>query len=152
MAKDIDAMRKLGMPEFKIEQTLKNRKGVSKDNIESLLKSSYKPKEISKFFEQRTGEINRKLNSQENKSIPNPLIEALPQIRDIQSNIRNINLLTGEFKFKDLQTELLRDISSTEIQTPPLGSTPAPDPDIIQTQTPLTSEQTIDRIRAFGGR
>ena len=39
-----------------------------------------------------------------------------------------------------------------QIQTPPLGSTPAPDPDIIQTQTPLTSEQTIDRIRAFGGR
>jgi len=152
MAKDIDAMRKLNMPEFKIEQTLKNRKGVSKDNIESLLRSSYKPKEISKFFEERTGEINRKLNSQENKLIPNPLIQALPQIRDIQSSIRGVNLLTEEFKFKDLQTELLENISSTEIQTPPLGSTPAPNPDIIQTQTPLTSEQTIDRIRAFGGR
>jgi len=151
MAKDIEAMRKLGMPDFKIRRELRKRKGLSKDIVNDLMLGTYTPKRPSSFFVTRINEINRDLNQKENVNIPNPYLVALPTLNGVINRNRRVNLLEENLKLEDL-SGTVTDPRATEIQTPPLGSTPAPDPNIVQTRTPLTSEQTIDRIRAFGGR
>ena len=151
MAKDVEAMKKLGMSEFKIRRELRKRKGLSKDIVNDLLLGTYTPKRPSSFFVTRINEINRDLNEKENVNIPNPYLVALPTLNGVINRNRRVNLLEENLKLVDL-SGTVTDPRATEIQTPPLGPTPAPDPDIVQTQTPLTSEQTIDRIRAFGGR
>ena len=151
MAKDVEAMKKLGMSEFKIRRELRKRKGLSKDIVNDLLLGTYTPKRPSSFFVTRINEINRDLNEKENVNIPNPYLVALPTLNGVINRNRRVNLLEENLKLVDLGGTVT-DPRATEIQTPPLGPTPAPDPDVVQTQTPLTSEQTIDRIRAFGGR
>ena len=78
MAKDIEAMRKLGMPDFKIRRELRKRKGLSKDIVNDLMLGTYTPKRPSSFFVTRINEINRDLNQKENVNIPNPYLVALP--------------------------------------------------------------------------
>ena len=78
MAKDINAMKKLGMPDYKIRKELKKkkkRKGLSKTIISDLMLGVYTPKRPSDFFTTRMGEINRDLNKKEKgRSMPNPYI------------------------------------------------------------------------------
>jgi hypothetical protein len=93
MAKDIDAMRELGMPDFKIKRELRKRKGLSKQVISDLMLGVYTPKRPSKFFIKRTGEINRDLNRKEGNNIPNPYIQALPTINNIINKNRRKDLL-----------------------------------------------------------
>ena len=45
MAKDIEAMRKLGMPDYKIRKELEKRKGVSKQTVSNLMLGVYTPKD-----------------------------------------------------------------------------------------------------------
>jgi hypothetical protein len=144
-------MKKLGMSDFKIRRELRKRKGLSKDIVNDLMLGTYTPKRPSSFFITRINEINRDLNQKENVNIPNPYLIALPTLNEVINRNRRVNLLEENLKLEDL-SGTVTDPRATEIQTPLLGSTPTPDPNIIQTQTPLTSEQTIDRIRAFGGR
>jgi len=105
MAKDIEAMRNLGMQDYKIEQKLKARKGLSKDIISDLMFGVYTPKEPSNFFITRMGEINRDLNKKEGVSMPNPYFKALPSINKIINNNRRLNLLDDDISFSQLGVE-----------------------------------------------
>jgi len=149
MYKNIDAARTLGVSNIVIERKVK-RKGLRKDIFEDLMRGKYTPNKPSEFFVNRISEINNDLNTKEGVSVPNPYFQAFSGINKIISENRNIDLIDGEVNFFEEEKPVIS--SDVQIQTPPLGSTPTPDPDIVQTQTPLTSEQTINRIRAFGGR
>ncbi len=105
MAKDIEAMRKLGMPDFKIRKELDKRRGLSKGIISDLMLGVYTPKRPSDFFITRTGEINRDLNKKEGASIPNPYIEALPTLNGIINKNRRIDLIDGDLSMSDLMFE-----------------------------------------------
>ena len=72
MAKDIEAMRHLGMSDAKIKKEISKRRGLGKDVINNLMLGRYVPKRPSNFFVQRMGEINRDLNRQQGVSVPNP--------------------------------------------------------------------------------
>ena len=102
MAKDIEAMRDLGMKDFKIEEKLKARKGLSKDVISDLMFGVYTPKSPSDFFINRMGEINRDLNKKEGISVPNPYYQALPFLNRVINNNRRINLLDEDISFSQL--------------------------------------------------
>jgi hypothetical protein len=106
MAKDIEAMRNLGVEDFKIEQKLRARKGLSKDIISDLMFGVYTPKEPSNFFITRMGEINRDLNKKEGISMPDPYFKALPSINKIINNNRRLNLLDDDISFSQLSVEL----------------------------------------------
>jgi hypothetical protein len=106
MAKDIEAMRNLGMKDYKIEEKLKARKGLGKDIVSDLMFGVYTPKEPSNFFINRMGEINRELNKKEGVSIPDPYFKALPSINKIINNNRRLNLLDDDISFSQLGFEL----------------------------------------------
>ena len=91
MAKDIEAMRHLGMPDYKIKKELEKRRGLSKDVARDLMLGTYTPKRPSSFFVERMNEINRDLNQKEGRNIPNPYSVALPSIFDIINKNRRIN-------------------------------------------------------------
>ena len=146
---NIDAASTLGVSNIVIERKVK-RKGLRKAIFADLMRSKYTPNKHSEFFVNRISEINNDLNTKEGVSVPNPYFQAFSGINKIISENRNIYLIDGEVNFFEEEKPVIS--SDVQIQTPPLGSTPTPDPDIVQTQTPLTSEQTINRIRAFGGR
>ena len=80
MSKDVEAMKKLGMSEFKIRRELRKRKGLSKDIVNDLLLGTYTPKRPSSFFVTRINEINRDLNEKENVNIC--LLYTSPSPRD----------------------------------------------------------------------
>jgi hypothetical protein len=101
MAKDIDAMRELGMPDFKIKRELKKRKGISKKVVNDLMLGVYTPKRPSDFFIQRTGEINRDLNRKEGAAVPNPYIKALPTLNRIINKNRRKDLLGENLGMSD---------------------------------------------------
>jgi len=105
MAKDIEAMRELGMPDYKIRKELEKRKGISKQIISDLMLGIYTPKRPSDFFITRMGEINRDLNRKEGVSIPNPYIQALPILNGIINKNRRINLIDGDLSMSDLMFE-----------------------------------------------
>ncbi len=105
MAKDIEAMRKLGMPDYKIRKELDKRRGLSKGIISNLMLGTYTPKRPSDFFITRTGEINRDLNRKEGVSIPNPYIKALPSLNGIINKNRRIDLIDGDLSMSDLMFE-----------------------------------------------
>ena len=149
MYKNIDAARTLGVSNVVIEKKVK-RKGLRTDIFEDLMRGKYTPNKPSEFFVNRISEINNDLNIKEGESVPNPYFQALSGINKIISENRNIDLIDGEVNFFEEEKPVIS--SDVQIQTPPLQPTPTPNPNIVQTQRPLTSEQTIDRIRAFGGR
>ena len=101
MAKDIDAMRELGMPDYKIKRELKKRKGISKKVVNDLMLGVYTPKRPSDFFIQRTGEINRDLNRKEGTAVPNPYIKALPTLNRIINKNRRKDLLGENLGMSD---------------------------------------------------
>ena len=105
MAKDVDAMKKLGMPDHKIRKELENRKGLSKDVVSDLMLGVYTPKKPSSFFIERMGEINRDLNQKEGRNVPNPFYLALSSLNNIMNKNRRIDLLDGSLSMADLRTE-----------------------------------------------
>ena len=105
MAKDIEAMRQLGMPDYKIRKELAKRRGLSKNVVSSLMLGVYTPKRPSDFFITRMGEINRDLNRKEGTSIPNPYIKALPILNGIINKNRRIDLIDGDLSMSNLNFE-----------------------------------------------
>jgi hypothetical protein len=105
MAKDIEAMKHLGVPDYKIRQELEKRRGLGKDVITNLMLGTYTPKTPSDFFINRMGEINRDLNEKERTNIPNPYYLALPSILQIINKNRGINLLNENVSFSALEAE-----------------------------------------------
>ena len=105
MAKDIEAMKQLGMPEYKIRKELEKRRGLSKNVVSSLMLGVYTPKRPSDFFITRMGEINRDLNKKEGTSVSNPYIKALPTLNGIINKNRRIDLIDGDLSMSNLMFE-----------------------------------------------
>jgi hypothetical protein len=103
MAKNIDAMRKLGMPDYKIRKELEKRKGISKQTVSNLMLGVYTPKRPSDFFVSRMSEINNDLNRKEKRSLPNPYIKSLPTLNSIINKNRRIDLIDGDLSMADLE-------------------------------------------------
>ena len=97
MYKDVEAMRTLGMKEFKIRNELEKRKGIKREVIDNLLRGRYTPEYPSDFFVDRIGEINREVNKAEGVNLPNPFPKALPYLRKIINTNRRLDLETDVF-------------------------------------------------------
>ena len=105
MAKDVEAMRNLGMPDYKIRKEIEKRKGLGKDVVNDLILGVYTPKKPSEFFVTRMGEINRDLNQKEGRSVPNPFYLALSSLNNIINKNRRIDLIDGSLSMSDLAVE-----------------------------------------------
>jgi|TARA_R100001460_G_scaffold53044_1_gene91987 hypothetical protein len=132
MAKDVDAMRELGMPDYKIKKELKKRKGLSSKVISDVMLGVYTPKRPTNFFIQRTGEINRDLNRKEGNAVPNPYFKALPVINGIINKNRRVDLLEGSLGMSDFNYE--RTKQEPRITTPNLTSAASVNPAVVQSQ------------------
>jgi len=140
MAKDIEAMRELGMPDFKIRKELEKRKGLSREVISDLMLGRYKPKRPSDFFISRTAEINRDLNRKEGKAVANPYIKALPALNDIIQKNSRIDLLDGDLSFEDVESKLTP--REPIIPTPPLTTPTSIDPSLVSRTPNIISPQS----------
>lgn len=98
MYADINAARKLGVPDSIIQQKLKARKGLEKGVIENIMKGRYLPDEPNKFFIEKMQEITNTLNQKEKVPLSNPYFEALPIINSIKNGNRGLNLNTDQIK------------------------------------------------------
>ena len=105
MAKDVEAMRNLGMSDYKIRKEIEKRKGLGKDVVNDLMLGVYTPKKPSEFFVTRMGEINRDLNQKEGRSVPNPFYLALSSLNNIINKNRRIDLIDGSLSMSDLGVE-----------------------------------------------
>ena len=94
MNQNIEAARKLGVPENTIRQKVK-RQGINKQVFKDLMRGTYTPAKPTDFFINRINEITRDLNQKEGVVLPNPYFEALPTINKIINTNRNINLQKG---------------------------------------------------------
>ena len=149
MAKNIDAMKKLGMSDYKIEERLKARKGLSKEVVENLMTGRYTPKEPSKFFEERITEIHNDLNNKQEISLPNPFYEALPSINEIINKNRGVDLLNEEITLSDLGTQAPEPTVSQQLTTP-INITPSSMEGVNQNQGTGTEQRPAeDRIKDF---
>jgi len=95
---DIDAARKMGVSNRAIEEKLKSRKGLGKDDIESVMRGKYLPDEPNKFFIEKMQTITKDLNQKENVSLPNPYSLARPIINSMASKNKRLNLKTDNLK------------------------------------------------------
>ena len=98
MYQNIEAARKLGVPEYVIRNKVK-RKGLNKQLFNELSRGVFTPKQPNDFFINRMSEITRDLNSKEGVSESNPYFESLPTINSIINSNRNVNVLTGKLNF-----------------------------------------------------
>jgi len=105
MAKDVEAMRDLGVEENVIRKKLEARKGLGKNVVSNVLFGEYTPKKPSDFFVTRMNEINNDLNEKEGVSISNPFYDALPSINQIIDRNFRVNLLDDEISFSQLGVE-----------------------------------------------
>ena len=143
---DIDAARKMGVSNRAIEEKLKTRKGLDKNDIESVMRGKYLPGEPNKFFIDKMQEINKNLNTKENVFLPNPYNLAKPVINSMASKNNKLNLKTDKIKvpFAPMQTGVLEPESTLPIgvntTTTPI-STPV---SIINDQTSSLSNQQVD--------
>ena len=106
MAKDVEAMRDLGVEDNIIRKKLEARKGLGKEVVNSVLFGEYTPKRPSDFFITRMNEINNDLNEKEGVNIDNPYYKALPFINNIIDKNFKINLLDDDISFSQLGFEL----------------------------------------------
>jgi len=106
MAKDVEAMRDLGVEDNIIRKKLEARKGLGKEVVNSVLFGEYTPKRPSDFFITRMNEINNDLNEKEGVNIDNPYYKALPSINNIINKNFKINLLDDDISFSQLGFEL----------------------------------------------
>ena len=132
MAKDVDAMRELGMPDYKIKKELKKRKGLSSKVVSDVMLGVYTPKRPTNFFIERTGEINRDLNRKEGNAVPNPYFKALPVINGIMNKNRRVDLLEGNLGMSDLSYGMPK--QEPRITTPNLTSPASINTQVVQSQ------------------
>ena len=137
---DIEAARKLGVSNRAIEEKLKTRKGLNKDDIENVMKGRYLPDQPNKFFIDKMQTITKDLNQKENVSLPNPYNLARPILNSMASKNRGLNLKTGEMKvpFAPMQTGP----SGAEVE--PKNILPATVP--TNTGTPVINNQTSSTV------
>jgi hypothetical protein len=102
MNQNIEAARKLGVPENTIRQKVK-RQGINKQVFKDLMRGTYTPAKPTDFFINRINEITRDLNQKEGVVLPNPYFEALPTINKIINTNRNINLQKGRLNFEEIK-------------------------------------------------
>ena len=120
MYKNIDAARTLGVSNSVINRKVK-RRGVKKDVFDQLMKGKFTPTRPSDFFIRRLSEINRDLNQKEGVQVPNPYLEALPELNKILLDNRNTNLLDDEIKFyEDPEPPVIQ--QEPRITAPPLNT------------------------------
>jgi len=98
MYANIKAARTLGVPEYKIRNTV-SRRGINKDTLDNLFQGVFTPSRPNKFFVNRISEINRDLNNKEGVDVPNPYFQALPEINELINGNRRINLDDGNVSF-----------------------------------------------------
>ena len=108
MAKDVEAMKHLGVPDWKIKQEIEKRKGLGKDVVSNLMLGTYTPKTPSEFFVTRIGEINRDLNEKEGVDIPNPFYEAIPSITNFINSNRRISLEENSLNLIDFEQPIMQ--------------------------------------------
>ena len=122
MYKNIDAARTLGVSNSVINRKVK-RRGVRKDVFDQLMRGKFTPTRPSNFFIKRLSEINRDLNQKEGVQVPNPYLEALPELNKILLDNRNTSLLDDEIKFyEDLEPPVIQ--QESRITTPPVNTVP----------------------------
>ena len=102
MNQNIEAARKLGVPENTIRQKVK-RQGINKQVFKDLMRGTYTPAKPTDFFINRINEITRDLNQKEGVVLPNPYFEALPTINKIINTNRNIDLQKGRLNFEEIK-------------------------------------------------
>ena len=120
MYKNIDAARTLGVSNSVINRKVK-RRGVKKEVFDQLMKGKFTPTRPSDFFIKRLSEINRDLNQKEGVQVPNPYLEALPELNKILLDNRNTNLLDDEIKFyEDPEPPVIQ--QEPRITAPPLNT------------------------------
>ena len=98
MYANIKAARTLGVPEYKIRNTV-SRRGINKDTLDNLFQGVFTPARPNKFFVNRVSEINRDLNSKEGVDVPNPYFQALPELNELINGNRRISLDDGNVSF-----------------------------------------------------
>jgi len=144
MAKNIDAMRKLGMPDYKIRKELEKRKGVSKQTVSNLMLGVYTPKRPSDFFVSRMSEINNDLNRKEKRSVPNPYIKALPTLNGIINKNRRIDLIDGNLSMADL--EFQRSVAAPSVPFQTNLNTPVLNSDVFKNQQSGTNYNNLTSL------
>ena len=155
MAKDVDAMRDLGVPDYKIREKIKARKGLNKSIVNDLMFGTYTPKRPGDFFVTRMSEINNDLNNKEGTNTPNPYFEALPSINEIINKNRRINLLEGDISFSQLSIQPSRpkprpvSNSNPVINSQITGTPISPNSFAQQANNNYNSLSTVDKINAF---
>jgi len=139
---DIDAARKMGVSNRAIEEKLKTRKGLNKNDIESVMRGKYLPDEPNKFFIDKMQTITRDLNQKENVSLPNPYNLARPVLNSMASKNRGLNLKTDEMKvpFAPMQTSP----SGAEPQSILPATVPNTATPVIGNQTSALSNQQVN--------
>ena len=131
MYKNIDAARTLGVSNSVINRKVK-RRGVRKDVFDQLMRGKFTPTRPSDFFIKRLSEINRDLNQKEGVQVPNPYLEALPELNKILLDNRNTSLLDDEIKFyEDPEPPVIQ--QESRITTPNLN---VPTGTIVSNQAP----------------
>ena len=155
MAKDVDAMRDLGVPDYKIREKIKARKGLNKSIVNDLMFGTYTPKRPGDFFVTRMSEINNDLNNKEGTNTPNPYFLALPSINEIINKNRRINLLEGDISFSQLSIQPSRpkprpvSNSNPVINSQITGTPISPNSFAQQANNNYNSLSTVDKINAF---
>jgi len=155
MAKDVDAMRDLGVPDYKIREKIKARKGLNKSIVNDLMFGTYTPKRPGDFFVTRMSEINNDLNNKEGTNTPNPYFQALPSINEIINKNRRINLLEGDISFSQLSIQPSRpkprpvSNSNPVINSQITGTPISPNSFAQQANNNYNSLSTVDKINAF---
>jgi hypothetical protein len=160
MFKDIEAMRSLGMPDYKIREELQKRKGIKKEIINSVLRGDYTPQRPSSFFINRMSEINRKLNEDEGVRLPNPYFEALSSLQKIINNNRQLDLRNDIFSIPELKLpnyentldkKINRLVSNSNpvINSQITGTPISPNSFAQQANNNYNSLSTVDKINAF---
>ena len=143
--KDINAARELGVSDSKIEDELKSRPGIKREIIDNLMEGIFTPQEPTEFFENRIDEITTELNRVENRSLPNPFINAQRVIDKLIGKNSRISLADENLSLTDIDIprQIFRSpLSDTPIQAPPLR-TPMPAPiSPVSQQTQSTQANT----------
>jgi len=137
---DIDAARKMGVSNRVIEEKLKARKGLGKDDIESVMRGKYLPDEPNKFFIDKMQTITRDLNQKENVSLPNPYNLARPILNSMASKNKRLNLKTDEMK-----------VPFAPMQTSPFGVETEPK-NILPANIPMSNNPILPNANTYGSQ
>ena len=125
MYANIKAARTLGVPEYKIKQTVR-RKGISKDTLNDLFQGVFTPDRPNKFFISKISQITRDLNEKEKVNISNPYFEALPNVNNLINKNRRISLEDGNLSFyRERDIEQPTTTSIQPLQLPPSNASAA---------------------------